>query len=106
MHNPAFREYTDVMAPAKAPRAIFSEIELLAQTFTLRIFAMRTKHSLETVLSDGYFNDITDVIFRKEDRIEIVANFDGVGEHALLVVDAVEKATGRPKVSLLHKYER
>ena len=106
MHNSAFREYTDVMAPAKGTRATIGEIELLAQTFTLRIFAMRTKHSLDAVLSDGYFNEITDIIFRKEDRIEIVANFDGVGEHALLVVDAVDKATGRPKVSLLHKYER
>jgi hypothetical protein len=106
MHNPAFREYTDVMAPAKGARATIGEIELLAQTFTLRIFVMRTKCSLDTVLSDGYFNDITDVHFRKEDRIEIVANFDGVGEHALLVVDAVDKATGRPKVSLLQKYER
>ena len=106
MPNSAFREYTDVMAPVKAPRATFAEIELLAQTFTLRIFAMRTKHNLATVLSEGYFHEITDVVFRKEDRIEIVANFDGVGEHALLVVDAVEKATGRPKVSLLHKYER
>jgi hypothetical protein len=105
MHNSPFREYADVMV-AKAPRATVSEIELLSQTFTLRIFAMRTKHNLETVLSDGYFHEITDVHFRKEDRIEIVANFDGVGEHALLVVDAVDKATGRPKVSLLQKYER
>jgi Holliday junction resolvase len=34
---------------------------------------------------------------------EIAAKAD---EHALLVVDAVDKATGRPKVSLLQKYER
>jgi hypothetical protein len=68
---------------------------------------MRTKHALDAVLSDGYFHDITDVLFRKEDRIEIVANFGADrGEHATLVVDAVDKATGRPKVSLLHDYRR
>ncbi len=45
-----------------------------------------------------------DVGLRKEDRIELVANFNGVGEHATLVVDSVRQ--GKARVSLLCEYKR
>jgi hypothetical protein len=102
----AYREYVDVVRPADPPRATFADIELLAATYPLRIFTMRSIHPLETVLTPGYFDDLADVRLRKEDRIELVANWAGVGQHATLVVDGVNKVGGEAKVALLHRYER
>jgi hypothetical protein len=101
-----FREYVDAMRPPDPPRAAFADIELLAATYPLRIFTMRSIHPLETVLSAGYFDDLADVRLRKEDRIELVANFHAIGDHATLVVDYVNKSGGEAKVSILRHYER
>jgi hypothetical protein len=71
---------------------------------TLRIYALRSDHPIATVLDPGYFDDLADVGLRKHDEIRLVANYNGVGEHALLVVDHVRQ--GKATVSLLHRYER
>jgi hypothetical protein len=100
-----FREYEPTKAP-EVPRGNIREIELLAQTFTLRIFAMRTRYPLSAVLTDGFFDGMTDVRLRKEDRIELVASFGAErGEHATLIVDDVDKH-GKAAVSLLQLYKR
>jgi hypothetical protein len=101
-----YQEYHDSVRPPEAPRGNISEIELIAQTFTLRIWAMRTKHPLSAVLTENFFDGMTDLRLRKEDRIELVASFGAErGEHCTLVVDEVDKA-GHAKLSLLHRYER
>lgn len=87
-----------------APCAAINEIELLAQTRALRIWSMRTDHDLKTILADGYFDSVAEMRFQKDDRIEVVASASRKGEHATLVVDAL--VIRKPKVSLLHKYER
>jgi len=100
-----FREYEAPKAQ-EAPRARFADIELLAATYPLRIFTMRSIYPLETVLTPGYFDELADVRLRRQDRIELVADFHSVGTHATLVVDEVNKHGGDVRVSLLCKYER
>jgi hypothetical protein len=104
MASDPFREYESVVKPVE-PRAAFADIELMAATFTIRVFAMRSKFDLAAVLSPGYFDDVTDIRFRRHDRIELVADWDGAGEHALLAVESVDKH-GVPKLLLLQKYRR
>ena len=44
--------------------------------------AMRTKYPLSAVLTDAYFDSMTDLRMRNEDRIELVASFGAErGEH-------------------------
>ena len=100
-----FREYV-APGPIEPPRAATADIELMSATYPLRIFTMRSIHPLETVLTAGYFDGLADVRLRKEDRIELVADWAGVGTHATLVVDWVNKAGGEPRVSLLQRYQR
>jgi hypothetical protein len=73
----------------------------MAATYPMRIFGMRSSHPLDTVLTPGYFDDLADVRLHAQDRIEVVADFYGIGTHATLVVDSVTKHGGEPKVSLL-----
>jgi hypothetical protein len=101
-----YREYVDAIRPPKPPRAGIQDIELLSQTIAIRIWAMRSNHSLAEVLSDGYFDDVRDVLLRKEDRIELVSSWGKpVAEHATLVVAQLDD-TGRAKVGLMHLYKR
>ena len=101
-----YREYVDVVRPPNPPRASIQDIELLSQTIAVRIFAMRSNHSLADVLSDGHFDNVRDVRLRKEDRIELVASWgQPIAEHATLVVDQLD-VTGKAKVSLMHLYQR
>lgn len=86
------------------PHIHINEIEAIAQG-VVRIWGLRTKHSLKTVLTPGYFNN-RDIPLSKEDRIELVSNSGEVGDHATLVVDSIDKAKGVAKVSLLHLYKR
>jgi hypothetical protein len=41
-----------------------------------------------------------------DDRIEVAVDGDGPAEHALIVVDAVNKSGGDVRVSLLQLYQR
>jgi hypothetical protein len=101
-----YREYVDVVRPPDPPRAGIQDIELLSQTVAIRIWAMRSNHSLAEVLADGFFEELRDVRLRKEDRIEVVASWgQPVAEHATLVVDEADKY-GLATVSLLHLYQR
>jgi hypothetical protein len=101
-----YREYVDVIRPAEPPRANVSDIELLSQTIAIRIWAMRTKHGLATVLGDGFFEGCKDVRLRKNDRIEVIASWDAsIAEHATLCVDRID-GMGKATVSLLRHYER
>src|SRR5207253_2823902 len=101
-----YREYVDVVRPPDPPAAKVGDIELLSQTVAIRIWAFRTKHSLATVLSDGYFDGLRDVQLRKNDRIEVVASWNGaLAEHATLCLDKVTD-TGRVTASLIHLYMR
>jgi hypothetical protein len=103
-----FRDFEDeAEAAAEAPRADTADIELLLQSTRIRFWALRTSHPLEAVLAEGFFDGTRDVRFKKEDRIEVVASFDApVATHCTLVVDSVDKATGIPEVSLMHRYVR
>jgi hypothetical protein len=101
-----YREYVDVVRAADPPRASFNDIELLSQTIAIRIWAFRTKHTLATVLGDGFFDNLRDVHLRKNDRIEVVASWDQpMAEHAALVVDQVTD-TGKATVNLMLLYKR
>jgi hypothetical protein len=101
-----YREYVDVVRPPEPPRASIKDIELLSQTIATRIWAMRSKHDLATVLRPDYFDDLRDVHLKRCDRIEVVASWDEPqAEHATLCVDAVDGA-GKATVSLLLRYER
>ena len=106
----------EVPKPAEPLTGLMSEMELSSQTTRIRIWYYRTWHPLEAVLARGYFDSMKDVRLRKEDRIEIIANFStstststGTGttpsQHALLVVDSVSKE-GRVTASLLQAYQR
>jgi hypothetical protein len=101
-----FREYVDVVRPPDPPRAKIGDIELLSQTIAIRIWALRTKHDLATVLRSDFFDDLRDVRLKRCDRIEVVASWDAsLAEHAALCVDRID-GTGNATVSLLHRYER
>jgi hypothetical protein len=101
-----YREYVDAIRPPDPPRASVKDIELLSQTIAIRIWAMRSEHTLAEVLSDGFFEGLRDVRLRREDRIEVVASWgQPVAEHATLVVNEVDKH-GLATVSLLQLYKR
>jgi hypothetical protein len=101
-----YREYVDVIRPPPEPRASFRDIELLSQTIAIRIWAMRTKHDLATVLAPGYFDEVIECRMHAEDRIEVVASWgQPKAEHATLVVDRVN-VKGVPEVSMMLLYER
>jgi hypothetical protein len=102
-----YREYVDVVRPPEPPRARIGDIELLSQTIAIRIWAFRSKHSLATVLGDGFFDGLRDVRLRKNDRIEVIASWDQpLAEHAVLCIDRIDAATGYAKICLMHRYER
>src|ERR1700681_2041671 len=100
-----FREY-EAPKPDEVPRARFADVELLAATYPLRIFTMRSAYPIETVTTPGYFDDLADVRFRRQDRLELVADFHGEGTHATLVVDEVNARGGEVRVSVLCRYAR
>ena len=100
-----FRDYEAPKAQ-EVPRAVFADIELLSATYPLRIFTMRSVYPIETVIAPGYFDNLSDCRLRRQDRIELVADFHGEGTHATLVVDEVNKSGGDVRVSLLCRYER
>jgi len=100
-----FREYEAPKAP-ETPRAVFADIELLSATYPMRIFTMRSTYPVETVIAPGYFDNLSDCRLRRLDRIELLADFHGIGTFATLVVDHVNKAGGEVRVSLLCRYER
>jgi hypothetical protein len=56
-----YREYVDSIRPPEPPRASIKDIELLSQTIAIRIWAMRSKHDLATVLRPDFFDDLRDV---------------------------------------------
>jgi hypothetical protein len=101
-----YLDYFQTIRPAEPPRASFRDIELLSQTIAIRIWALRSEHSLAAVLIDGFFDDVKDVRLKKEDRIEVVASWgQPIAEHATLVVDHVDNI-GNAKVSVMLRYER
>lgn len=100
-----FRDYEASQAP-EIPRARFADIELLSATYPMRIFTMRSAFSIETVITPGYFDELADCHLRRLDRIELLADFHGIGNFATLVVDEVNARGGEVKVSLLCRYER
>jgi hypothetical protein len=100
-----FREY-ETPKPAEAPRGNVSECDLIAATTGIRIWSMKTKHSLEAILSEGFFSDMSDLRFRRNDRIELICDTDAdQATHGTLVVDDADKH-GKASVSLLHRYDR
>ncbi len=102
----AYREYVEVVRPPDPPAAKVGDIELLSQTIAIRIWAFRTKHSLATVLSAGYFDGLRDVGLRRNDRIEVIPSWDEPqAEHATLCLDKVDDI-GRVTASLIHLYKR
>jgi hypothetical protein len=80
--------------PVETPRGNINEIELLAQTFTLRIWSMKIKHPLSAVLT-GYFDGMIDLCLRKEDRIEVDRILWRRGEHSVLVIRTLSGAPHR-----------
>jgi hypothetical protein len=101
----AFRDY-EAPKPAEAPRGNVTEVDLIAATTAIRIWSMKTPHPLAAVLTDGFFDDMTDLRFRRDDRIELICDADAnQSVHAILIVDESDKH-GKATVSLLHRYER
>jgi hypothetical protein len=100
-----FRHY-EAPGPDALPRAVFSDLELLAACRPLRIFTMRSTYPVEAVTAPGYFDGLADCRLRRHDRIELLADSNGEGTFATLCVDSVNKAGGEVRVSLLCRYER
>jgi hypothetical protein len=102
-----YREYVDVIRPPAIPRGHVKEMDLITATTGIRIWSMKTKHPLEVVLSQNFFSEMIGHRFRRDDRIELIADCDGPRSvHALLVVDDADKHGTVSAVSLLHRYER
>ena len=101
-----YREYVDIVRPANAPRAELNDFQLVSST--VRLWWLRTRHPLGVVLRDEFFENVTDLRLKAEDRVEVVASNggDGPAEHATLVVDSVNKSGSDIKMSLLARYER
>jgi hypothetical protein len=99
-----YREYVDVIRQPAPPRGDINSIQLV--TPTARVWWMRTKHSLADVLTDGYFDTLTDIRLMQEDTIQLVSSYGAdQAEHSILIVTASDKH-GLARVSLLHRYER
>jgi hypothetical protein len=65
------------------------------------LFWLCTKRQLDDVMTPGFFDSVSDLRFRKEDQIEVVASIDsdGPAPHATM---AVNKSGGQ--ISQLHLY--
>jgi hypothetical protein len=101
-----YRDYFDSVRPPAKPAAHVSDLDLIAATSVMRIWSMKTKHPLDAVLGDGFFDDVADLRLRSNDRIELICDTDAdVAIHGTLVVDSADKH-GHATVSLLHRYER
>jgi hypothetical protein len=102
----AYREYHAAVRPAEVPAAAFDDFQLVAST--VRLWWLRTKWPLDAVLQDSFYANVADLRLRAEDRIEVVAGDrnSGPAEHALIVVNHVDKSGGDVRVSLLARYER
>jgi hypothetical protein len=101
-----YREYHDSIRPPDAPRAGINNLQLIAST--VRLWALRTKHSLDDVLAPGFFDTVSDLRLRVEDRLECVTSLHGnaPATHSTLVVDKVNKSGGDVRVTLLHLFKR
>jgi hypothetical protein len=103
--NP-YREFSDITKPEAPPKGNANEVDLIAATSAMRVWSMKTRHTLSAVLRDGFFDGMVDLRFRRDDRIELIAScYADRSQHGLLVVDEADKH-GKAKVSLLHRYER
>ncbi|TYL87034.1 hypothetical protein [Bradyrhizobium cytisi] len=68
---------------------------LAIQAMPWNTFFYKTRHTLDDILdSSGYFNEAAENL-RRNDRIEITANADGVAEAATLVVRSVTLVESR-----------
>jgi hypothetical protein len=87
------------------PRMDFNGFSLAVNTKPFNVFHYKTAHRLEDVLSPGYFDEAADCLIRKLDRIEVIANADGVAEFTTLAVLSVTtKGYGKGvKVSKLER---
>jgi hypothetical protein len=103
MAEAQFREYHESIRPPAAPRANFDDFHLVAST--VRLWFHKTRHGLGDVLTPGYFENVADLRFRLDDRIEIVAG-NWPAQHGLCVVDHVSKNGGDVQVTLLSLYVR
>jgi hypothetical protein len=99
-----WREYNSVIRP---PRGSVKEMDLITATTGIRIWSMRTGHTLETVLGQDFFSEMIGHRFRRDDRVELICDCDAPQSvHALLVVNDADKHGTVSTVSLLHRYER
>jgi hypothetical protein len=98
-----FRDY-EAPKPIEATRGSVSDCDLIAATTAIRIWSMKTHHPLEAVLAEGFFKNMCDLRFRRDDRIELLCDCDADrSSHATLLVEAADKH-GHAAVSLLHLY--
>jgi hypothetical protein len=105
-HADEYRDYHSTLRGPPPPRAGLNDLQLVSST--VRLLWLRTHFSIDAILQPGFFDNVSDLRLRKEDRIEIVAdcNGDGWADHATIVVDHVSKNGGDVRVSLLQKFER
>jgi hypothetical protein len=87
------------------PRMDFNGFSLAINTKPFNVFHYKTVHTLEDVMEPGYFDETAECLIRKHDRIEVIANADGVAEFTTLAVQSVTtKGYGKGvKVSKLER---
>lgn len=90
-------------APARLDIENFA---LAINTKPFNTFYYKTMHTLDELMEPGYFDDAAECLIRKHDRIEVVANADGVGEFATLTVLSVKSDRGQAKAVEVSKLER
>ena len=76
---------------------------LATQAMPWNVYFYITRHTLADILEPGYFNQAAENL-RRNDRIEITANADGVVEAATLVVCSV--VTKGARAVVVSKLER
>jgi hypothetical protein len=69
-------------------------------------FYYTTSHSIEEVLSPGYFDEAVEYAVRRNDIIEVTADAEGNAEFATLAVRSVTNPRGGAKSVVVSKLER
>jgi hypothetical protein len=86
------------------PRMDVHNFALAINSKPFNVFHYKTARTLKEVLSTpGYFDEVAECLIRKLDRIEVIANADGIAEFATLAVQSVTTKGKGVKVSKLER---
>jgi hypothetical protein len=88
------------------PRMDMHNFALAINSKPFNIFHYKTVHTLDEVMEPGYFDEAAECLIRRHDRVEVIANANGMGEFTTLTVLSVKADRGQAKAVAVIELER